>query len=123
MGLFRLNLKAVGIVPKAELAKTAPSGVPAALRSHRRVWFAETGGAETPVYWRPDLAAGATFKGPASLNKSIPPPSHSGFTAKIDGWLNIILSSGSPTATKTLTPILPLEVLKNFHNGGGSMAE
>ena len=92
MGLFRLNLKAVGVVPKAELAKTAPSGVPAAPRSHRRVWFAETGGAETPVYWRPDLAAGAAFKGPAVVEQvdstTVVPP---GFTAEIDGWLNIIL--------------------------------
>jgi N-methylhydantoinase A len=92
VGLFRLNLKAVGIVPKAELAKTAPSGVSAAPRSHRRVWFAETGGAETPVYWRPDLAAGATFNGPAIVEQvdstTVVPP---GFTAKIDGWLNIIL--------------------------------
>jgi N-methylhydantoinase A len=69
VGLFRLNLKAVGVVPKAELAKTGPSGVPAAPRSHRRVWFAETGGAETPVYWRPDLAAGATFNGPAIVEQ------------------------------------------------------
>jgi N-methylhydantoinase A len=92
VGLFRLNLKAVGVVPKAELAKTAPSGAPAAPRSHRRVWFAETGGAETPIYWRPDLAAGATFKGPAIVEQvdstTVVPP---GFETQIDGWLNIII--------------------------------
>jgi N-methylhydantoinase A len=92
VGLFRLNLKAVGIVPKAELAKTAPSGALAEPRSHRRVWFAENGGAETPVYWRPDLAAGATFKGPVIVEQldstTVVPP---GFTAEVDGWLNIIL--------------------------------
>ena len=92
VGLFRLNLKAVGVVPKAELSKTAPSGATAAPRSHRRVWFAENGGAETPVYWRPDLAAGAAFKGPAIVEQvdstTVVPPA---FTAEIDGWLNIII--------------------------------
>jgi N-methylhydantoinase A len=92
VGLFRLNLKAVGVVPKAELAKTAPSGALATPKSYRRVWFAETGGGEAPVYWRPDLAAGATFKGPAVVEQldstTVVPP---GFTAEVDGWLNIIL--------------------------------
>jgi N-methylhydantoinase A len=92
VGLFRLNLKAVGVVPKAELAKTTPSGAPAKPTLHRRVWFVETGGADTPVYRRPDLAAGAAFKGPAIVEQVdstiVVPP---GFTAKVDGWLNIIL--------------------------------
>jgi len=92
VGLFRLNLKAVGVAPKAELAKTAPSDKPAKPKSHRQVWFAETGPAETPVYWRSDLTAGAVFKGPAIVEQvdstTVVPP---GFTAEIDGWLNIIL--------------------------------
>ena len=52
----------------------------------------ENGGAETPVYWRPDLTAGATFKGPAIVEQpdstTVVPP---GFTAEVDGWLNIII--------------------------------
>lgn len=92
VGFFRVNLKAVGVVPKAEFAKSPPTGAEPAPKTHRTVWFRETGGAETPVYWRPDLPAGARLSGPAVVEQldstTVVPP---GFSAEIDGWLNIIL--------------------------------
>ena len=94
--LFRLNLKAVGTVPKAEMARTVPTGAAAAPKNHRPVWFRETGMAETPIYWRPDLAAGASLNGPAIIEQfdstTVVPP---GFTATVDGWLNLILRQGA----------------------------
>ena len=46
VGLFRLNLKAVGVVPKAELAEHEPTGAPAEPRSAApQVWFDGHGGA------------------------------------------------------------------------------
>ncbi len=92
VGFFRVNLKAVGVVPKAEFAKSPATGAEPAPKTHRTVWFRETGGAETPVYWRPDLPAGARLSGPAVVEQldstTVVPP---GFSAEIDGWLNIIL--------------------------------
>jgi N-methylhydantoinase A len=92
VGLFRLNLKAIGVVPKAELAKNSPTGAEPKPQTHRPVWFAEGGTAETPVYWRPDLAPGAAFRGPAIVEQfdstTVVPP---GFAAEVDEWLNIIL--------------------------------
>ena len=92
VGLFRLNLKAVGTVPKAELARNDDSVAPAEPRSRRAVWFRETGPADTPIYWRPDLGAGFGFSGPAIVEQSdstvVVPP---GFRAEVDAWLNIII--------------------------------
>ena len=92
VGLFRLGLKAVGVVPKAEFARSAPTGVTPEPTARRRVWFAETGGIDAPIYWRPDLPAGARFSGPAIVEQidstTVVPP---GFSAEIDGWLNIII--------------------------------
>ncbi len=92
VGLFRLNLKAVGTVPKADLARNEASGAAAAPKTHRPVWFRETGTAETPVYWRPDLGAGAAFSGPAIVEQFdstvVVPP---GFRAEVDAWLNIVI--------------------------------
>jgi len=92
VGLFRLNLKAVGTVPKADLARTTPSGAATVPKTRRRVWFRETGGVETPVYWRPDLGAGARFAGPAIVEQFdstiVVPPR---FVAEVDAWLNIVI--------------------------------
>ena len=92
VGLFRLNLKAVGTVPKADLARNETTGAAAALKTHRPVWFRETGTAETPVYWRPDLGPGAAFSGPAIVEQFdstvVVPP---GFRAEVDAWLNIVI--------------------------------
>ncbi len=96
VGLFRLNLKAVGIVPKAEFARASPTGQTPAPKSRRPVWFAATGRADTPVYWRPNLAPGARFSGPVIVEQldstTVIPP---GFAAEIDAWLNIVIRQES----------------------------
>ncbi len=92
VGLFRLNLKAVGVVPKAEIARAVPSPITPAPMQHRAVWFAATGPIDTPVFWRPDLSAGAKIRGPAVIEQfdstTLVPPDVS---AEVDHWLNIIL--------------------------------
>ncbi len=92
VGLFRLNLKAVGVVPKAELEVHAASGSVPAPKARRPVWFERTGALDAPIYWRPDLGAGVRIAGPAIVEQfdstTVVPP---GFTAEVDRWLNIIL--------------------------------
>jgi N-methylhydantoinase A len=92
VGLFRLNLKAIGVVPKAELAAHAPTGATPQPTSRRPVWFDADVGVDTPVYERADLPAGFSLKGPAVVEQVdstvvIPP----GTTASVDKYLNIII--------------------------------
>jgi len=90
--IYRLNLTAVGVTPKAELAehKTNGSAAPAPVTT-RPVWFDENDDAvDTPIYNRDDLAAGVTVDGPAIIEQvdstTVVPP---GVKAEIDPWLNI----------------------------------
>ena len=93
VGLFRLNLVAVGTTPKAELAVHPPGqGLPEP-QSRRPVDFDETTEpVDTPIYWRPDLPAGVDIPGPAIIDQldatTVVPP---GVTAQVDKWLNLIL--------------------------------
>jgi N-methylhydantoinase A len=92
IGLFRLNLKAVGLVPKADLATHEMTAKVPPPMARRTAWFAGTGSVETPVYWRPDIGAGAKILGPAIIEQldstvAVPP----GTVAEVDRWLNLIL--------------------------------
>ena len=92
VGLFRLNLKAIGVVPKAQLAAHAPTGTTPQPKSRRPVWFDAEAGVDTPVYERADLPAGFSLRGPAVVEQVdstvvIPP----GATASVDQYLNIII--------------------------------
>jgi N-methylhydantoinase A len=68
--------------------------MPAASR-HRTVWFDGHGAAETPVYHRDDLPAGAALEGPAIVEQldstTVIPP---GVSAKVDRFLNIVMRMG-----------------------------
>src|SRR6185295_6422721 len=91
--IYRLNVKAIGVTPKAELARHEPTGVTPSPRSRRPVTFFESGGpADTPVYLRDDLPAGFAFEGPAIVegfdSTVVVPP---GWRAEVDEWLNIRL--------------------------------
>lgn len=92
VGLFRINLKAVGVVPKAKLAEHEPTGVIPEPIGHRPVWFDADASVETPVYDRTDLPAGLKLEGPAVVEQVdstvlIPP----GTKAEVDRYLNIII--------------------------------
>nr|WP_283817965.1 hydantoinase/oxoprolinase family protein [Bradyrhizobium jicamae] len=91
VSFFRLNLKAIGVVPKAEFAVHKPTGVIPEPVSRRRVWF-EGNGLDTPVYARNDLPCGFSFQGPAIVEQvdatTVVPP---GASAEVDKYLNIII--------------------------------
>ncbi|MDA0822356.1 MAG: hydantoinase/oxoprolinase family protein [Proteobacteria bacterium] len=90
--IFRLNLTAIGVTPKAEFARHAPGGAMPAPRSTRSVTFDE-GIQETPIFWREDLPAGVAFAGPAVVEQfdatTLVPP---GARAEVDAWLNIVIT-------------------------------
>nr|WP_276515506.1 hypothetical protein [Ancylobacter defluvii] len=91
VSFFRLNLKAIGVVPKAEFAVHAPTGVIPEPASHRRVWF-DGEGLDTPVYARDTLPCGFAFEGPAIVEQldstTVVPP---GARAEVDKFLNIVI--------------------------------
>ena len=89
--LFRLNLAAIGTVPKAELMRHAANGAKAEAEESRMVDFDEVEGAvETPIYSHDGLPAGVTIEGPAIVEQldstTVIPP---GVRAEVDEWLNI----------------------------------
>ncbi|WP_182083976.1 hydantoinase/oxoprolinase family protein [Aureimonas sp. ME7] len=91
VSFFRVNLKAIGVVPKAELAAHEPTGAIPEPVSRREVWF-EGEGRDTPVYARADLPCGFRFAGPAIVEQVdstvVVPP---GAAAEVDRYLNIII--------------------------------
>jgi N-methylhydantoinase A len=93
VGLYRLNLVAVGTTPKADLAEHALDGGLPEPHERRPVDFDETAApVDTPVYWRSALPAGVDVPGPAIIDQldstTVVPP---GVTAHVDKWLNLIL--------------------------------
>ena len=89
--IYHLNLSAIGVTPKAELARHPVNGGAAEPRTTRSVLFDEGDEPfDTPVYWREDLRAGAEFRGPAIIEQldstTVVPP---GARAEVDPWLNI----------------------------------
>jgi N-methylhydantoinase A len=93
--LYRLNLRAVGIVPKAAFREHSGDGRMPAPFERRAVWFEGTAPVETPVYHRDELPAGARFHGPAIIEQldstTIVPP---GVATEVDRFLNIIMHVG-----------------------------
>jgi N-methylhydantoinase A len=93
--IYRLNLRAVGIVPKAAFREHPESGQTPAPLEHRTVWFDGSGSVEAPVHRRDDLPAGAQLDGPAIVEQldstTVIPP---GVAAKVDRFLNIVMHVG-----------------------------
>lgn len=92
VSLFRLNLKAIGLVNQAELPIHEPTGVIPEPIYRRSVWFSDVGEVDTPVYNRPDLPVDFVLQGPAVIEQLdstvvVPPQSQ----AEIDRYLNIII--------------------------------
>ena len=117
---YRLNLRAVGIVPKAAFARARrPTGVPPQPVERRAVWFEGGRRCETPVYSpRPTCPAGTRFDGPAIDRAArLDHGRAAGLSrAEVDGWLNILMRDGGLNmATQqgfALDPVT-FEVLKN----------
>ena len=90
--IFRLNLTAVGLTPKAELAKHPASDAPITAHSKRPVVF-DDATYETDIYWRDDLPCGVEIPGPGVIQQldstTLIPP---GMSAKIDPYMNIIIT-------------------------------
>lgn len=93
VSIYRLNLRAVGTVPKAQLPVHAATGATPEPASRRPVWFEPDAAIDTPVYDRADLPAGFTLDGPAIIDQldstTVVPP---GASAKVDEHLNIIIT-------------------------------
>ncbi len=91
VSFFRVNVKAIGVVPKAELAVHEPTGATPDPVSRRTVWF-DNAPHDTPVFRRDDLPCGFSFKGPAIVEQVdstvVVPP---GSLAEVDKYLNIII--------------------------------
>jgi len=69
-------------------------GAPVEPKGRRDVCFDPAEGyVDTPVLWRPDLTPGATVTGPAIIEEfGSTVPLHPGFVARIDEFLNIIVT-------------------------------
>jgi N-methylhydantoinase A len=97
-----VNLRVSGIGPirRPEIKRvgsSAPRGAMATREADdpvRQVCFdAAEGYVETPVLWRPDLVPGTVVEGPAIIEEfGSTVPLHPGFTARVDDYLNIIVT-------------------------------
>lgn len=90
--VYRLNLRVIGVVPKAAVREYAGSGRMPAPSERRMVWFEGNEPLETPVYLRDSLAAGTHFTGPAVIEQldstTLVPPR---VAAEVDRFLNIVM--------------------------------
>ncbi|NGN43904.1 hydantoinase/oxoprolinase family protein [Mesorhizobium sp. CGMCC 1.15528] len=93
VSIFRIAVKAVGIVPKAEIAKYDVSPHKAEPVGRRSVWF-DGVAHDAAVYERDRLTAGAAFAGPAIVEQfdstTVVPP---GMSVTVDGFLNILIGT------------------------------
>jgi N-methylhydantoinase A len=73
-------------------------------RGERSVCFdAATGFVSAPIFWRPDLPAGAVVGGPAVIEEyGATVPLHPGFTAAVDGLGNLVIARGHGAAAGSL---------------------
>ena len=63
---------------------------------------AGAGYAPTPIYWRPDLPAGAVVTGPAVIEEyGATVPLHPGFTATVDGYGNLVVERRDALQTES----------------------
>jgi N-methylhydantoinase A len=89
--IYRLNVRAVGVTPKPDLARHELDGGPPRPQTVRRVRFDESEEpVETPVFDRSEVPAGTVLDGPAIIEQldstTLVPP---GWRAEVDEWLNI----------------------------------
>ncbi|MDN5894343.1 MAG: hydantoinase/oxoprolinase family protein [Nocardioides sp.] len=90
-----LRVSGIGPIQRPEIqAHPMGDGSAVAEKSRRQVCFdAAVGPVDTPVFWREDLVPGTTLSGPAIIEEfGSTVPLHPGFTARIDDYLNIIVT-------------------------------
>jgi N-methylhydantoinase A len=93
-----VNLRVSGIGPIVRpqinrVEAKAAGGAERATATRQVCFDAAEGYVETPVLWRTDLAPGTTVEGPAILEEfGSTVPLHPGFTARIDDWMNVIVT-------------------------------
>lgn len=90
--IYRVNLSAIGVTPKAEMAAHAPVTYDPTPKENRTVWFDSKAYNDTPIYQREDMRTGQKVSGPAIIEQfdstTVVIP---GSTAEIDRFLNIII--------------------------------
>ncbi len=93
VSIFRLAIKAIGIVPKADLPKHAVRDYAPDPIGRRKVWFDGTAH-DAAVYQREMLEAGARFTGPAIVEQfdstTVVPPHMS---VSVDAFRNIVIAT------------------------------
>ncbi|MCL6706304.1 hydantoinase/oxoprolinase family protein [Pseudomonas sp. R2.Fl] len=93
VAVFRISVKAVGTVPKADLPRHEVKAHTPAPVSRRAVWF-DGVAHDAAIYEREQLSAGAAFLGPAIVEQfdstTVVPP---GMSARIDAYMNILIAT------------------------------
>jgi N-methylhydantoinase A len=90
-----LRVSGIGPIQRPEITRVPlGDGAPVEPKGRRPVCFDPAEGyVDTPVLWRPDLAPGTTVTGPAIIEEfGSTVPLHPGFVARIDEFLNIIVT-------------------------------
>ncbi len=92
--IFRLNVTAIGVSPKAELQHFEPMTAEVAPVTSRQVVFDDVEQAlTTPIYNRESLHSGFSIEGPCIIEQldatTVVPPQA---TVTVDPWLNLIIS-------------------------------
>ncbi|MXG89662.1 hydantoinase/oxoprolinase family protein [Nocardioides flavescens] len=98
-----LRVSGIGPIQRPDIAKHASGdGTLPAEKGRRQVCFAaEDGYVDTPVLWRTDLTPGSVVEGPAIIEEfGSTVPLHPGFSARIDEFLNIIVTRSNAGADK-----------------------
>jgi N-methylhydantoinase A len=95
-----LRVSGIGPIKRPDIARVEeePDAPPPTPASTRPVCFdAEQGYVDTPVLWRPDLRPGQVVQGPAILEEfGSTVPLHPGFTARVDAYLNLVVTRSEP---------------------------
>ncbi len=89
-----VNLRVTGIGPirRPGLRRASVGGAVVSTGERPVCFDAGAGYAPTPIYWRPDLPAGAVVSGPAVIEEyGATLPLHPGFTATVDGYGNLVV--------------------------------
>ena len=91
VSIFRIAVKATGVVPKAEMPSSEPSSHSPEPTGTREAWF-DGKAHQTALYWREDLKAGAKIAGPAVVEQFdstiVVPPD---MTAEVDRYSNLLI--------------------------------